>query len=347
MLLRVRSREADSPLPELASEHQSVRADSGALLVEVRRPASPGTAGDEPGGSEEGTVTATPPPPEYLTANALVESDRPEIVDLARQVVGDERDPWRAAQRLTAWVAENMTLDLGVVMAPASELARDRRGTCVGYATLLATLARAAGIPSRVAMGMVYYGGIWGGHAWTEVWVDGRWLPIDAAVYAPGVASAARLSAGSSSLLDGGGDLTARLGQLFGNVDIAIVELDAGEGAVTVTADAPAYEATGGRYRNPGIGLEVDADGWSVEQADSLWPSTLLVAFRRGEERVELHELPRWPPARAAAVTTEWTAAGRALHAVPAGGTLWVFSAGGPRPADSLRDLLAAVRKGP
>ena len=43
-----------------------------------------------------------------------------------------------------------MTFDLGIALAPSSEILRDRRGTCVGYATLLAALARSVGIPSRV-----------------------------------------------------------------------------------------------------------------------------------------------------------------------------------------------------
>ena len=228
-------------------------------------------------------------------------------------------------------------------MAPAAELVRDRKATCVGFATLLAALTRAHGIPSRLAMGAVYYGGIWGGHAWTEVWIDGRWLPLDAAVYAPGVASAVRLTAGTSSLQDGGGELTARLGQLFGNIGVEILEVESGGKVTSVAAGSTPYSIAGNTYSNPGLGLRVEAAGWQIEAADSVWPSTLVVAFRRGEERVELHELPAAPAGRSAETLTRMIGQGRAVLAVPGGGTLWLYSADGPRPAVSLRELLPAV----
>jgi transglutaminase-like putative cysteine protease len=64
---------------------------------------------------------------------------------------------------------------------PASEVVRNRRGTCFGYAVLLASLARAAGIPSRFRMGFAYTHGVWGDHAWVEMLVGKQWVPMDAA----------------------------------------------------------------------------------------------------------------------------------------------------------------------
>lgn len=72
-----------------------------------------------------------------------------------------------------------------------------RRGFCTHYASAVAYIARAAGIPSRLVGG--YLGGVYnpGGdyiqvrqmeaHAWVEVWLDGRWRRIDpTAAVAPG-----------------------------------------------------------------------------------------------------------------------------------------------------------------
>jgi transglutaminase-like putative cysteine protease len=65
-----------------------------------------------------------------------------------------------------------------------------KEGFCEHYATALALLLRAAGIPARVAAG--YLGGEWSdfgnylivrqsdAHAWTEAWIDGRWVTLDA-----------------------------------------------------------------------------------------------------------------------------------------------------------------------
>ncbi len=69
-------------------------------------------------------------------------------------------------------------------------LSTNRAGFCEHYATALALLLRAAGIPARVAAG--YLGGEWSdvgkylivrqsdAHAWTEAWIDGRWETLDA-----------------------------------------------------------------------------------------------------------------------------------------------------------------------
>ncbi len=80
------------------------------------------------------------------------------------------------------------------IVDPASSLREflfaKRAGFCEHYATALALLLRAAGIPARVAAG--YLGGEWSdvgnylivrqsdAHAWTEAWIDGRWVTLDA-----------------------------------------------------------------------------------------------------------------------------------------------------------------------
>jgi transglutaminase-like putative cysteine protease len=80
------------------------------------------------------------------------------------------------------------------IVDPASSLREflfaKRAGFCEHYATALALLLRAAGIPARVAAG--YLGGEWSdvgnylivrqsdAHAWTEAWIDGGWVTLDA-----------------------------------------------------------------------------------------------------------------------------------------------------------------------
>jgi len=65
-----------------------------------------------------------------------------------------------------------------------------KAGYCEHYATALALILRASGIPSRLAAG--YLGGEWSdvgkylivrqsdAHAWTEALIDGKWLTLDA-----------------------------------------------------------------------------------------------------------------------------------------------------------------------
>jgi hypothetical protein len=66
-------------------------------------------------------------------------------------------------------------------MASAAEVAKSLSGDCTEHACLLAALCRARQIPSRVAVGLMYVprDSAFGGHMWTEVYVRGRWVPLD------------------------------------------------------------------------------------------------------------------------------------------------------------------------
>ena len=78
-----------------------------------------------------------------------------------------------------------MKVSTDVEYVPASRTAADLRGDCRQYAMLTAALCRAAGVPARTALGLVYdkdpeKGPILAFHMWTEVFVGGRWMGIDA-----------------------------------------------------------------------------------------------------------------------------------------------------------------------
>ncbi|MCP1374373.1 transglutaminase-like domain-containing protein [Dyella lutea] len=129
------------------------------------------------------------PVPADTAANPWVQSDAPAIADLAAKVVGHVQDPRDKMRRLRMFVSGYVTehgLDVGY--ASALEVLKNRRGDCTEFAVLLAALARAQGIPTRVVTGMVYadrYAGtlrVFVPHAWVQSWVDGRWESYDAAL---------------------------------------------------------------------------------------------------------------------------------------------------------------------
>ncbi|MDC8829664.1 transglutaminase-like domain-containing protein [Alteromonas gilva] len=69
----------------------------------------------------------------------------------------------------------------------ASVVASQRAGDCTEYAVLTTALARALGLDARLILGTVIMDeneqvGAFG-HAWTEVWYQGKWQLIDAALY--------------------------------------------------------------------------------------------------------------------------------------------------------------------
>ena len=102
---------------------------------------------------------------------------------LAERVAPDETDSWRLAQALEQAAYEAIeTKDFSQAFATAAEVAKDLQGDCTEHAVLLAALCRARNIPSRVAIGLVYYPAAHGYayHMWNEVWIENGWIPLDA-----------------------------------------------------------------------------------------------------------------------------------------------------------------------
>jgi len=73
-----------------------------------------------------------------------------------------------------------------VGFATAAQIAKDLQGDCRQHAMLMAAMCRAAGIPSRTALGLVYVEDSktrtpqLGFHMWAEVYVQNAWVGMDA-----------------------------------------------------------------------------------------------------------------------------------------------------------------------
>lgn len=217
----------------------------------------------------------------YLSSNALLKTDQPELVELARKITSQEPDAWRAALELERWVAENMKFDMGVVLAPSDEVLADRRGTCSEYAILLTALARAAGIPARYVGGYVYAHGMFGGHAWTEVRIGDQWLALDAAIPAEGPADAARIAFLWTGLDDGAGELNSGAAlQVYGQIDGRVLAWRTTGGRERRYPDgAPAPEVVDGRFIDRIQGIEWSVpDGWRIVDYTDTWPSNRIAA---------------------------------------------------------------------
>lgn len=311
---------------------------------------------------------------EFLEPNAYVQSNDPELRAKALEIVGDEKDLLRAALELERWVAESMQMDLGIALAPSVEIFANRRGTCVAYATLLTTLARAVGIPARLVMGYVYVDGMLGGHAWTEILAGDQWLPIDAAIVAPGTADAARFAFLSSSLKEGPGFLNVGPTlQLFGQIDARVLgyAVEGGD-RVAVSEDAKPYTIAGDVYRNLGLGIELrKPEGFRFTDLDGAWPDKTLLRIVGGvgdkgdNVSLESHRLWPWEEAETASWKllesqvsgghrSKLEVSGRAAWmierdsqaavAIPGPEAVWILRAEGPRAAALARQVAAGLR---
>jgi hypothetical protein len=121
---------------------------------------------------------------DFLKSCTYLDSDNDRVRALARQAVGPERDAWKKARRIERWVYLHVRHDNTVPFTTAGKVAEDLRGDCRQKAMLAAAMCRAAGVPSRTAVGLVYddssgRGPVMAFHMWVEVYVAGQWLGID------------------------------------------------------------------------------------------------------------------------------------------------------------------------
>ena len=112
---------------------------------------------------------------------------------MAAEVASQETDPWRLACELERYVKRTVQLkNYSTAMATAAEVAESLEGDCTEHAMLLAALCRARQIPARVAIGLVYHPPAQGFayHMWTEVWIEDRWIGMDATLGQGGIGAA-------------------------------------------------------------------------------------------------------------------------------------------------------------
>jgi hypothetical protein len=149
-------------------------------------------------------AAADPPTADDLAPNNWIQSDNAKIIAVARETAGGQQDPWKLAQSLESRVRALIPKkDYSQAFASAAEVLETGQGDCTEHAVLLAALARALGIPARVAIGLVYLEQadkpMFGYHMWDELYLGGRWVPMDATLARGGI-GAAHLKIAHSSL---------------------------------------------------------------------------------------------------------------------------------------------------
>ncbi|UCF14682.1 MAG: transglutaminase domain-containing protein [Phycisphaerales bacterium] len=147
---------------------------------------------------------------EALEPTQFVQSDHEKIVELARQAIGKTEDAAEAVDKIEAFVADYVEdKNLSVGYASAVEVAQSKQGDCTEHAVLTAAMCRAIGIPAQVVTGLAYVTewrslkSGFGGHAWTQAYIGGKWIGLDAAFRGTGRGG---YDAGHIALAAGNGD---------------------------------------------------------------------------------------------------------------------------------------------
>ena len=169
---------------------------------------------------------ADPEAARYLAAEAFVESDDPEILAEAKRAVRGVEGARAQAERLVRHVNAILEKKPTVSLPSAREVLRTRVGDCNEHTTLYVAMARALGVPARMAVGLVHLHGAFYYHAWAEVYLagpgaaQGLWLPVDPTLNEfPADATHIRLARG-------GLDRQAVILGALGRLKMSILEID-------------------------------------------------------------------------------------------------------------------------
>ena len=238
MVLRVEG--ADLGGPDVEGVGQSVHGST----IEIRDPQT-----FEPGAADPGAAA-------YLAPEPFLESDAPEIVAEAAAALKGVKGPRARAERLTRYVNALLDKKPTVSLPSAREVLRTKVGDCNEHTALYVAMARAAGIPARIAVGLVFVRGVQGAfyyHAWPEVYLDegngrGMWLPVDP-TFNQFPADGTHLR-----LVRGGLEKQAAILPLMGSLRISVLDLDLAPQSTPILVGAAAVAPAPINLRTPRAG---------------------------------------------------------------------------------------------
>jgi hypothetical protein len=177
----------------------------------------------------------------WLRPELFLESDAPEIVAEATKAAAGATEPRLIAERLTRYVNALLEKKPTVSLPSALEVLRTRVGDCNEHTALYVAMARALGLPARIAVGLVYVRGGFYYHAWPEVYIQegrgrGLWLPVDPTLNQfPADATHIRLARG-------GLDRQAAILPAIGHAKMRVIEVAVKAGSTPLLVGRPAQD---------------------------------------------------------------------------------------------------------
>jgi hypothetical protein len=184
---------------------------------------------------------ADPRAKDFLAPEPFLESDAPEIVAEAETALQGVTGSRARAEKLTRYVNALLDKKPTVSLPSAREVLRTKVGDCNEHTALFVAMARAAGIPARIAVGLVFIHGAFYYHAWPEVYIDdpstgsgrggrGLWLPVDPTLNQfPADATHLRLARG-------GLDKQTVILSMMGRLKMDVLEVDLAPGSTPILA---------------------------------------------------------------------------------------------------------------
>ena len=171
----------------------------------------------------------------YITPTAICDSSDIAIINLTHDALlklPDNSTKYEHALALRNKVHLHITKkNMSKAFGSASQTARSKEGDCTEHAVLLCGVLRAADIPSRGVMGLVYIpnavkpNGVFGWHMWSQALIDGKWVDLDATLTVP--FTVGHIATATTSLSDDSmATEMASILSSIGNLEVEVVEVD-------------------------------------------------------------------------------------------------------------------------
>jgi len=200
--LRLEVEGVDPGLFDLSDDFQTV-ISTNPLIVEIHT------------GKIDSSRLEDPAP--FLASDPFLQVTDPRIVQASEQIVGYETSPTIKIEQLGRWVFNSIEKDYTVSLPSAVDVLTVKKGDCNEHTALFTALSRAAGIPTKMCIGLVYKDGIFYYHAWPAVYLGG-WAPIDPTF------GQERADATHLKLIEGGFDRQADLMRVVGKIKITVLD---------------------------------------------------------------------------------------------------------------------------
>jgi hypothetical protein len=126
--------------------------------------------------TESGDVSDIPAEyDKYLGTEWKITPSDPQVVSLSNEIVGQETNVYKILLKIYKWMDDNLEYNTQRDAEPKScgVTLADGNGDCDDQSILLASLARAAGVPVWLNLGIIYdpVRNYWGGHGWNNVYI--------------------------------------------------------------------------------------------------------------------------------------------------------------------------------
>ncbi len=152
-----------------------------------------------------------------LSPTPFIQSDHEEIREKAAEITRNCSNDTDKVLTILAWVHANVVKETTISFPSALDVLRKRRGDCNEHTYLFTALARSAGIPAKVIVGLAYQDGAFYYHAWPAVYV-GRWWETDPTWNQPAV------DASHIAIVEGELEQQVELMRIIGRLKIAVLE---------------------------------------------------------------------------------------------------------------------------